>query len=326
MAKKHAFTPADQARVRVAAMVAAGNATLGEAFLSRIIDEAGAFSDPAQQIQHVVMRTREHVGTEKPMNVSATPWDQLVLARLGKNLAPWERLMIASALGDVGDAGSGDIRGGGSKGAAYTRELAGGDVLKSLVGQGYSREHAMGAIAFAHEMGTSETMAHKFVKIGKEGQDKLKEFMAGLDPNLTEEERRKAVADFRKGNPKLAEHMTDGDVLKTYRDFRRKQAELKGEQAEAFDKSQAVRVAENKDLGVQRQVAAQYQANAIDLRSNPGAGGAEQDELAALAQRRVTQSTPDAQSKTKATATQAGDVAAPQRTAAHTSASPKMGG
>jgi len=238
-------------------MVAAGNATLGEGFLSRIIDEAGAFSDPAQQIQHVVMRTREHVGSEKPMNISATPWDQLVLARLGKNLAPWERLMIASALGDVGDAGETEIRGGGSKGAAYTRELAGGDVLKSLVGQGYSREHAMGAIAFAHEMGTSEEMAHKFVKIGKEGQDKVKAFVEGLDPNLSEKEKKKAMAEFRRKNPKEGKHLSEEDLLKIQRDHHKKQIELRGKQS-ALDAQQNL-AAENEQSGVENRVTAQSQ-------------------------------------------------------------------
>jgi hypothetical protein len=97
--------------------------------------------------------------------------------------------------------------------------------------------------------------------------------------------------------------------------------------AAAHTEKQATLVAENKKQGIAGQLAAQYQSNAVDLRTDPGAGGAEQDELAALAQRRVAQSAPDAQSKDKAPATQAGGSAAPQRMAAHTNpASPKMGG
>jgi hypothetical protein len=101
---------------------------------------------------------------------------------------------------------------------------------------------------------------------------------------------------------------------------------LKGDQAAAYDDKQATLVAENRKPGIARQVVAQFESNAVDLRSNPGAGGAEQDELAALAQRRVAQSAPDAQSKDKAAATQAEGQATRQRTAAHNSASPKMGG
>jgi hypothetical protein len=100
------LSPADQARVRVAAMVAAGNATLGEAFLARIIDEASAFTSTDAQVRYAVTATQEYLGVDRPTNILATPAEQLALARLGRHLAPWERGMIAAALG-ISDTESG---------------------------------------------------------------------------------------------------------------------------------------------------------------------------------------------------------------------------
>ena len=128
------LSSAEQARVRVAAIVAAGSATLGEAFLSRILDEASSLTDDAARIRHAIARTQEYLGTARPMNVHGTPDFQLALARAGRDLAPWERLMIAAAFADTGD--------GNREAPANSRDYAalGGDI-GSITAANYTRTH-----------------------------------------------------------------------------------------------------------------------------------------------------------------------------------------
>ena len=276
--------------VRTAAMAAAKGRPLPPAVLDFIL----ASSDWRQSIPELETRAasvvQHAINDVKAPNWSGASPQQIAayLASLGKTFGDYRR-MTALAEGSDTSSSAESTGTSSSKGAAYTRELAGGDVFKSLVGQGYAREHVMGAIAFAHEMGTSEEMARKFVKIGQDGQEALRKFIDGLDPSLSDEEKRKAAAEFRRGNAKIRKHMTDDDVVQTIRAHDKKQMELRGVHGGVHGESQNDRRLDNQKAGIERKVEAQHGATVANLQGSPDANRHEDDELASIAKRRVAQ-------------------------------------
>jgi hypothetical protein len=317
-----------ESRVRTAAIVAAKGVPLGEGFLAHIIAQTSHLPDDAARETMAAKLTLDYMGVGSSVNYLSTPDNQLELRAAALGLHGWQRGGdFFSRMTEARDSGSSESS---SRGGTYTRELAGGDVFKSLVGQGYAREHVMGAIAFAHEMGTSEEMARKFVKIGQDGQETLRKFIDGLDPSLSDEEKRKAAAEFRRGNAKVRKHMTDDDVVQTIRAHDKKQLELRGVQGAAFDDAQKKLATENRSAGIDKMVDAQRVTVVANLQKDTNANKAEEDDLAAIAQRRVAQTQPQSLPKDAKRGDAIGNPVdqpkPPQRQAAHVNqASPKMG-
>ena len=194
----------------------------------------------------------------------------------------------------------GDGLGGGGNGRvsseAYTRELAGGSVYKALASEGYTPGQITSAINYARELGTSEDMARKFVKLDKASRDDLHTFVDGIrnDPTLSDEQKQAKVAEYRKQHPKAAKVLSDKDMLQIIRGDDKRQIKATNAQDHAHDLTQADRVELNEGLNVERKVEAKHRADVAKSESKPDETAASLDVFAAVAQKAKTRETAEA--------------------------------
>lgn len=281
--------------VRTAAVMAAQmeGGSLPRAVLDFIVASSD-WRQPRQALESRAASIANHVVNDvKAPNFSgAHPNDVAVyLASIGRQFGDYRRHQAMLA-GSREDANADTTTTSASRGSAYTREL-GGETYNALARQGYRPEHIHSAIGFARDLGTSDEMAKKFIRMDHQSRDRVRDFMTEIesDPSLTPEQKQERIRQFRQ-DPKIGKHLTEHDLNRILEDRTRRRLELRGEQVTAFELSQAAIVADQQQSGIQRQVERQHNATVATLNARPEANHAEDDELAAIASRRVAQTQP----------------------------------
>jgi hypothetical protein len=197
---------------------------------------------------------------------------------------------------------------------AYTRELVGGSIYKALAAEGYTPGQITSAINYARDLGTSEDMARKFIKLDQTSRDDLHTFVDGIrnDPTLTDEQKQAKVAEYRKQHPKAAKVLTDKDMLKIIRGDEKLNVQRQGVQQHIHDGSQVDRATLNHAVGVDQIVAAAHRADVAKSESKPEEAAANLDVFAAAAQkakaREIADAKPDSPTKTDETAVAKADA------------------
>jgi hypothetical protein len=224
------------------------------------------------------------------------PLDSVAVHRFESALRAGSSVQLAALAGNSG-------RGSSASSDTYTRELAGGSLFKTLAGEGYNPAQIASAINYARDLGTSDEMARKFIKLDQTSRDDLHSFVDSIrsDPTLSEEQKAAKVSEFREQHPKIGKTLTDQDVLKTIRGDDKKRIKAENVQSYTHDRTQNDSVELNRNAGVEKKVEANHRADVVSVERKPDEVKSELDVFAAIAakarSREVAEVKPDASGK-----------------------------